>query len=446
MDQTTDAVPGTTAAPTAPHAPSPTDAPAEPAEAAPSPRPSLGDAIAERWSRLPLAWRRAIVAVVTLRVALAVLALVFGGLLPGLKPVDVEPLAGRGFFGWEAHSPAEQGYGLIGAGLERFDALWYLAIAKDGYPSGSPEHVPGAAAFFPLYPVLVGALARVLAGTWLLAANLVSLAAAIAGLAGVHRLIEAETGDAELGGRAVTALALFPTAFYLVAPYTEGLFLACSVWSMLLARRGRWAAAGGFAVAAALTRNLGVLLVLALGLELVRQRQEGRVVPRSALPAAVLAAPLGLAAYLGFWWWRAGTPFATLTAQGGWERELSLPTITLGNAVRFGLGSPGEYPTGYHGLDLVVGVAVAAAAVWLVVRTPRPYGLYAAAHVVAWILFPFPGRPLMSTARFALAVAPLAWAFAAWTRKRAVATAWYGVSAALLGVHTLLFVNWYYVF
>lgn len=65
---------------------------------------------------------------------------------------------------------------------------------------------------------------------------------------------------------------------------------------------------------------------------------------------------------------------------------------------------------------------------------------------MAWIVYPFPGRPLMSTFRFAVALAPLGWAFGAWTRRQAVATVWRSTSAALMGVFFLLFLSWYFVF
>ncbi len=411
-----------------------------------------------RWRRVPLAWRRAIVAILVLRLVTMVAAFAFGGLLPsrppqGRMPVDVEPLFQVGWQGWEAQSAQEQGIGLIGAGLERFDALWYLAIARDGYPErfmvrGSPSgSVPGAAAFFPGLPLVLAVSGRLLFGHYLLAANLVALAAGAAALAGVHRLVEEETGDQELARRAVITLAVFPSAFFLVAPYTEPLFLATTAWTLVWARRGRWAPAAALAFAATLTRHVGVLLVLPLLYELWRQRRrEGRPVGVGAFAAAFAAAPAGLAAYGLFSWWRWGTPLAPLRAQSVWEREWMLPTESLGNAWRFATETPGLYPSGYHSTDLIIFTPVAAAVVWLLMRAPAGYGLYAGAHVLVWLTYPFPGRPLMSAYRFAIAVVPLSWAFAAWTRRRGVSTVWDASSAALAGVMLLLFVAWYFVF
>lgn len=397
-----------------------------------------------------MAWRRGIVAAVVLRTGLAVVALVGGGLLPGLDPVSVGAVAGTGFSGWTGASAGDQGYGLVGAGLERFDALWFLAIAADGYPTGTGD-VPQAAAFYPGYPLAVGLVGRILAGAYLLAANLVSLGATAAAFAGVHRLAEvAGPGDDDAPRRAMLLLAVFPTSFFLLAPYSEASFLAVSAWALVAARERRWALAAATAAVAGVTRNVGVLLALPLAIEAALAWRAGRArdEPGRTGPAlvAVLAAPAAASAWLalGWRWW--GVPFAPLQVQAGWQREPSWPWETLAQAVRFGLGSPGAYATGYHATDLLVVAPVLAAVVWLLRRGPASLAWYSLAHAVVWLVLPFPARPLMSVPRFALGVAPVFLAFAVWTRRDGIERGWVATSAALLGVHALLFTTWYYVF
>ena len=396
-----------------------------------------------RWDSLPLAWRRALVATAILRLALAVLPFALGGLLPGLDPVSVQPVAGTGFEGWEAHTSQQQGVGLLGAGLERYDALWYLSIARDGYPpSNASGTVPGAAAFFPGWPLVLALFGRVLGGAYVLAGSLAAFAATVAGLAGIHRMLEDETGDLHLARRAVTTAAVFPSAFFLLAPYTEALFLAVTVWAVVLARRGRWGVPIALGTVAGLTRNVGVLLVLPLAIEVVRQRAH----QRPAAWVAVASPLLGLALYLGYGLLRFGTFLGPVEAQADWQREAAVPLVVIADAVRFGVQTAGHYATGYHSLDLLVFVPVAAASVWLLRRAPLSLALYTAAHVLAWLAYPFPSRPLMSTPRFAVVVFPIFWVFAAWTRHRVTETTWIATSACLLGVHLALFINWYYIF
>src|SRR5687768_100592 len=72
---------------------------------------------------------------------------------------------------WDSPRLHELGYGIdVWA---RWDSDWYLLIAQDGY-SGSPSSTP---AFFPLYPGLIAGLGRLLAGHYVLAGVLLSLAA-----------------------------------------------------------------------------------------------------------------------------------------------------------------------------------------------------------------------------------------------------------------------------
>ena len=72
--------------------------------------------------------------------------------------------------------------------LVRWDALWYLAIAQDGYSGDDALSAEKRAAFFPLYPLLVRGVGTLFGGSHaalLLAAYLVSLAAFLVAIAGM---------------------------------------------------------------------------------------------------------------------------------------------------------------------------------------------------------------------------------------------------------------------
>src|SRR5215204_1186787 len=175
------------------------------------------------------------------------------------------------------------------APLARWDAVWYLRVADSGY--GESE---ARAAFFPLYPLLVRTLATPFGASpaaLLVAAHAVALAAFLAGLNLLYRLVVLELGRA-LARPALLLLAVFPAALYFGAPYAESLFLALSVGAFYAARTDRWAWAGACAGAAAATRNSGVLLVLPLAIAWWSSRE------RNLRDAAwLLLAPVGLGAY-----------------------------------------------------------------------------------------------------------------------------------------------------
>src|SRR3954453_22929649 len=88
------------------------------------------------------------------------------------------------------------------APLARWDSVWYLAIANDGYPADDPRR----AAFFPLSPLLVRA-GNAIVRDPIVAGALVSLACFAVALVLLHRLTELELG-APAASATVWALAL----------------------------------------------------------------------------------------------------------------------------------------------------------------------------------------------------------------------------------------------
>ena len=149
------------------------------------------------------------------------------------------------------------------APLARWDSVWYLRIADSGYGESAPR-----AAFFPLYPLLVRALATPFGaseGALLVAAYAVSLAAFLAALVLLYRLTELELGR-RLARPTLLLLAVFPAALYFGAPYSESLFLLLAVGAFYAARTGSWAWAGACAGLASATRSAGLLLLIPLAM------------------------------------------------------------------------------------------------------------------------------------------------------------------------------------
>lgn len=377
----------------------------------------------------------------SVRVALSMLALLAVALLPhssaigeaaGIPvPVNVP--------GWPAPRITPGWHNLITA-WERFDALWFLRIATAGYTPGD-----GSAAFFPLYPMLIRVLSPVLGGHPLAAGLLISNAAFLGALVVLYFLTSSEF-DEQVARRTVLYLTIFPSSYFFLAPYSESLFLLLVVSSLWAARRGKWWLAGVAGALAAATRNIGVLLVLPLAVEGIRQFRErgGRLAPRLLWSGAVV---MGTLTYLGFWQGFGGDALAPLHQQATWQREAAFPLTTLVSGTREAFRWIGTYPGGYHLFDWVLVVPALAAAVWVTVRARPTFAVYTWASLIAPLSLVFPPRPFMSIARFILAAFPLFWAAAVWAGRRAgVHEAVVAVSAAGLGVMTVLFVNWYFVF
>lgn len=386
---------------------------------------------AQAGERILRAVRFCLLAFVGLRIAMLVIGVAGVTLLPALSAVGVP--------GWPA--PAiDPGWQHAFADWERFDALWFLRIAENGYRLRD-----GSAAFFPLYPMLVRGVSFPLGGHPLAAATIVSNAAFWAGLVVTYLLTTSELSE-RTARTTVLLMCLFPTAHFFLMPYSESLFLLLSVTAFWGARRRRWVVAGGAGALAALTRSIGVVIAPALLIEALHQRREGggRVWPGVL---AATATGCGLLAYLGFWWVRAGEWLAPVTFQANWERTFSWPWSTLWNGTGDAFRYLGEVNGGYWLIDWLIVVPMLAASVYALVRLRPSYGVYLWCGLLTPLTFVFEGRPLMSMPRFLLPLFPAFWGLALGLERlhvpRAVALA---VAAAGLGLLSVLTVNWYYIF
>ena len=401
-------------------------------------------------------WLSAAAAVGALWVATAVVVVVATAVVPSVAPVAVDPAPGFG--GWSVPPLDASGLTLLRTGLVRFDALWYLAIAADGYPATAG--VPGAAAFLPGYPLVVAAVARLLGGDTVLAALAVSFASTTATVVGLRRLaalLARDHGtDADRLGRAATVVLLvFPTSFFLLAPYAESLLLASTVWALVTAAQGRPLASAALAAVATVTRPVGVLLALPLLLGVLASRQPDparwrdpgtrrRLLRSHLLPAAGVG--VGGAALLLHGWARWGDPLAVVAAQSGWQRELRSPLWSMTEGVGHALRTLADGSAPYHLLDVLVLVLTLTGVVVLARRREWPLVAHAVVSVLLWLAQPFGGRPLMSTPRFALAVPAVVLGLALLSRDDRLGAVVVPASSILLALHLVLFTRWGYVF
>ncbi len=277
--------------------------------------------------------------------------------------------------------------------------------------------------------------------------------ALVAGLVVLYRLTALELSESA-ARRAVLYLCVFPTGFFLFAPYTESLFLALTVGALYAARRRAWAAAAGLAVLAALTRSPGVLLALPLAVEALLQERESpgelrqRALRLTGRLAASAAAGLGLLAYLSYWELSGKGDFLRpLDLQrSGFSKESSTPWETVVDGTRIAFQFPGQSPGGYFALDWIVLVVLAAAGVWVAWRLRPTWSVYLWVSLLFPLFLQFPGRPLLSLPRIYLVVFPMVWALSRLAERFRAHDAVLGVSAALMGLCAALFVSSYPLF
>ena len=384
------------------------------------------------------------------------------------------------FGGW----PLEGALDAVFTPLVRWDAVWYLLIAQDGYvgseslASARPGEfaAESRAAFFPLYPSAIRALAGFTEspGASLIAAYVVSLGAFLGALYLLYRLVELELGPA-IARVAVLLLAVSPWSFFFSAPYTESLFRFASVGSFYAARTGRWAWAGALGATAAATRNTGIVLLLPLAL-LYLYRPEGRGVDgvrrgvtgvgrtlarlrpnvqvrRDA--AFVLLVPLGLGLVCVYMASAFGDPFEWRDAVEHPEfgRSVDGPIVGLVEGVEAAWRGVRDFATGggrpvglqQDTLALVVLAAAVAGAVWLFRSLHPAYGAYVVAALVPAISAPVGETPLLGVPRYLTVLFPLFVCLAAVSVRRRATEPAIACSAALAGLFTAEFATWQFV-
>ena len=390
---------------------------------------------------------------------------------------------------------------LLAAPAARWDAAWYLVIARFGYRPDLSAYTSSRTAFFPLYPLGLRSIAwfgvpPVLAGV------LLSLGAFALALYGIHRLTTLElargawpslAGErvAEAARLAVLLTAFAPMAFFFSAVYSESLYLALSVGLFWSARHGRWMWVGVLGALAGATRSTGLVLILpALVIYLYGPREDRAPdrpgERRSRLPACALRGvpvrvspryrlrrdalwltllPVGVVLYGVYLALAGGDPLAPLHAQEVWSRHFAGPYVGIWDGVRaafegarqllsgqrhhiyFQTGGDSPFVMAGHNLMLIAFLAAAIPAVVGVVRRlPLAYGAYVLAALALPLSYPVTAQPLMSLPRFLVVLFPLGIWLAAWLvehpRLQRPALA---LSAALMVVFLAQFATWHWV-
>jgi hypothetical protein len=334
-----------------------------------------------------------------------------------------------------------------------WDGAWYSEIATRGYG----EQAPTSTAFFPLYPWLM----RVGTALWggpALWGVLISLCATLIALFFLYRIAE-ELYDPRAARAATLALAFFPTAFFLNAVYTEALFLAlttASVWAVRV--RHNLLLAGLLGSVAAATRNFGLILLVPLFFEWLRDRGE---LGWKGLAGLALI-PAGLLGYMAYLWGRFGEPLLFSRQQAEhWGRELASPLATLGDAwhaARYGTrylfdpetlfldSSPAPTLDASNTLNfafLILFLGLLAVGLGVL---PRGLWLYSSFIVLLPVLTPAPLFPLMSLPRFVLGAFPVFLVLGyLLSRSKPALVVWLLFSAGTGVALTALFTTWRWV-
>jgi len=188
-----------------------------------------------------------------------------------------------------------------------WDSGRFLYIAAHGY-----AYVPGyrhpdsILASYPGYPLAIDTIAWVPGIGLKRAGFAVTIAAGLAAAWGLTRLGMALIGDRRLSLIMVAVWSVAPASFVLSMVYSEALFCALAIWSLVALVERRWLVAGVLTIGAGVARgSTGVALVAAVTvaalptvIAALRARQPAAMWWRPAV--ALLLSPLGVLAYWAY--------------------------------------------------------------------------------------------------------------------------------------------------
>ena len=201
-----------------------------------------------------------------------------------------------------------------------FDGTHFLDIASKGYSNFD-------FAFFPLYPLLVSMLSKLLHISELTAGIILSLLCLIASLIFIYKAVLIDFKE-KTAGLTILLLLFSPFAFFYHGVYTESLFLLATTASLYFARRKRWVSSGLWGMLAVLTRLAGVSLMPALAAEWFFQNRQDfkvdfkiffRFLKNGGL--AIIICGLGLILYMVYLKIFFGNPLLFQTSMVAWNQS-----------------------------------------------------------------------------------------------------------------------------
>jgi hypothetical protein len=329
-----------------------------------------------------------------------------------------------------------------------WDSGWYFDIAQRGYYWS--ESGQSSLAFFPLYPLLMRALAWPFGGgdraLWVAGIALAYLCLFL-GLTVLHRLTETHFGGREAARRSVLYVAVFPFAYFFTQVYTESLFLLTSVSAVAAALGSRWGWAGVFGGLAALTRPNGILIAVPLGLLALAGRPRAAELARRA--AALTLVPLGFAAFCAFAYRLSGDPLGWLRAQAQWGYSVgNRPWVELMRLID-GIDRNGLY--GYFFSDPLAAYYFlhGVVALLFVALTPSVFtrlGPALGAYVAVSLYVPLSGNALEGIGRYAATLFPVFVLLGTSVRSQRLHEALLVSGALVLSLLSALFATWHPVY
>lgn len=387
------------------------------------------------WSRVHHGWVVAFYLTLAARIWFGILG-AYALLVPNNSVI--EPLN----LYWGLPRPPSNGVGLLLTPWERWDAIWYLRITTFGYSADDPSP-----SFFPLYSIFAHSLGDLLYGNYLLASIVVSTIATFLAFGFLYHLVIGWT-DPGTATRALFYWAIFPTSFYLFGGYAEPLLAACALASIYFAEHKSWWLAGAAAAGAAVTRPVGIMILVPLTI-LVWSRGANVRERAAALLISWSGVVIAFAAWMFFLYKMFKDPMLWARSQDYWVRVFVFPWESIGLTVRYILDGGSHVENNL--LDLTLTIVALGAILLCLRRLPFAYTAYALFMLIVPLTSYsmrdefWTSMPMAAAGRRALVVFPVFIALGSLIKQSWLQAIWIPLSLAVQAVLFISFAQWVWV-
>ena len=358
-----------------------------------------------------------------------------------------------------------------------WDSEYYLSIAVGGYDDprsphltpqgvvtspegiqstqsgdGQPRTISSNYAFFPFYPWMIRVLSYPLRISGLnpiasatLAGVLISALGTLAGMLALFDLTRPSLGE-DGAWRAAFYLIVFPTGFFLIQVYTEGLFVGLAFGCLAMLKRQQWLPVALLAGAATMTRAVGIALVIPMLMTWVRTREwtdldlEWRQIFHEGFPfRALVRGLLVFAPLITYFIWRFS--YLGMNFRYVQDQIYKRGILQLGESLYLWSGAfrtmfSGSNPqhTAYY-LTEFLGLIIAVITCIIMIKTHPEIGWFSLAVVVlSW-----GSGPAQGVHRYILGAPAVFITLARWGANPVFDRAWTLLSILLMGLLAMLF-------
>lgn len=331
--------------------------------------------------------------------------------------------------------PPDAPFYALTAPWHRYDTVWYAKNALQGY-----QNDPGIV-FLPLYWMLIRLIVPLMAGNYVLASLIISSAGCAVAFILLYRLVIDQFGDLALAKRVLISLAAFPTAYYLVAGYTESLFLAFVLSALLLALSRHWALAGLLAFLAALTRLQGIIICVPLFWIAYIQYRDRRWQEWLARLPVFIGAPLGTGLYLLYLRINNLGPM-NIFYVSEWRSTTELPWRSVIGFIERWLNGQILY---YESDNALILMAFVSLSLWVFWRFKPYFSLYTAVTLLALLMRYYETAQFDSMFRYVLQLFPCFIVIGMLLKNRAALTVYVMIGIVWQAIFLSRFVQWVWV-